>query len=196
MKNMAMTDYISCNDLLGAYERYETTSRQWKNRWWETVEKIFHSCEKWAKRFILDPIKRTLTRIQEKKKRGRPAKYEADLDFECEVDGCGTYFVEHYSNGKKVWGKCGKADNGKVRLAQHFRVDYPGEIDYGVVKLWYPCVNSDHALTMENVMRDYFNRVKRLALLGKDRFPKFEELTADDVAYLNHKYEMTKALFA
>lgn len=192
---MSMNDYKENADLLGAYDRYEKTSRQWKSRWWAIVEEIYNASAEWAKKYILDPVKRTLTAII--KKRGRPAKYKAEefLTFECEASGCGAYFVEHYDGKGKKWSKCGKADNAHRRLKQHFTVDYKGEITRGVVKLWYPCVNSDHALTMENVMRDYFHHKKNLRLLGNDRFPDCGELTAEDVEYLNRKYALTKALF-
>lgn len=192
---MSMNDYKENADLLGAYDRYEKTSRQWKNRWWAVVEEIYNASAEWAKKYILNPVKRTLTAII--KKRGRPAKYNENdfLTFECEASGCGAYFVEHYDGKRKKWSKCGKADNAHRRLKQHFTVDYKGEITRGIVKLWYPCVNSDHALTMENVMRDYFHHKKNLRLLGNDRFPDCGELTAEDVEYLNRKYALTKALF-
>lgn len=195
MANHSCAWYIDNNDLEGAYERFQETSANWKNRWWETVETIYTACADWAKRYILDPITHTLTKM---KKRGRPAKHKtADLlTMECAVSGCGAYFVEHYHNGERVWGKCGKANNGEKRLLQHFTNDYPGEIDHGVVKLWYPCVNPDHALTMENVMRDYFNRKKGLTLLGNDRFGDYAGITPEDVAYLDKKYKITKKLFA
>lgn len=188
-------DYVLSNDLMGAYERFQSTSNRWKEHWWKTVEEIFQQSAKWAQKYILDPIKHTLTAI---KKRGRPATYQISdvLEMECDVSGCGAYFVEHYDGTKMLWGKCGKANDGEKRLLQHFTKDYKGIIDYGVVKLWYPCVNPDHALTMENVMRDYFHRVKSLTLFGNDRFTDYAGITAEDVAYLDEKYKITKKLFA
>ena len=112
------------------------------------------------------------------------------------VKGCGAYLVFHYLEGKCLWAKVGKADDGKKRLKEHFKKDYKGNIDKAVVKLWYPCDNSDIALTMENIMRDYFHHKKNFEWKKQDRFPGLDEITEEDVNYLNGKYELLKQLFA
>ena len=63
MAKPTCTWYINNNDLEGAYERFQITYRNWKDHWWETVETIFNASADWAKKYILDPVNRTLTAI-------------------------------------------------------------------------------------------------------------------------------------
>lgn len=191
---MSADDYVRKNDLLGAYGKYQKANNRWKDHWWETVEKIYNSGRGWAKRYILNPIARTLTKIV------RTIKQLFDDD--CIVDetqgvkGCGAYLVFHYLDNDLQWMKVGKTDKGMSRMYDHFTKDYKDQIDGAIIKLWYPCDNSDIALSMENVMRDYFHNKKNFELMGKDRFPDCEEITEEDVNYLNNKYELLKQLFA
>ena len=190
---MTRDEYLAQNDLLGAYQRFEDTNKTWKTYWWEAVEEIFHKSAEWAKYFLLDPVKRLLKRIT----RGRLPAFNAKshLTYKVEAEGCGAYIVEHFdSNGKRLWIKCGKADDAKKRLEQHFKVDYKGEAESGTVLGWFPCKNANHALSMENVIRDYFE-TKGFALFGKDRFPTLSELTAEDVQILSQKAEILATLF-
>ena len=193
---MSADDYVRKNDLLGAYGKYQKANNRWKNHWWETVEKIYNSGREWAKQYILDPINRTLTLIINnviKKRRMINIWIEDETQG---VNGCGAYLVFHYNGNTFQWMKVGKAKDGIKRLKDHFHKDYKDEITHAVVKLWYPCDNSDIALTMENIMRDYFHNKKNFELKGNDRFPDCEEITDDDVNYLNGKYELLKQLFA
>lgn len=188
---MTMAGYIRKNDLEGAYERYQNTSNTWKNRWWEVVEEIFNSSTKWAKEYILDPIKRELTKIVKKvAKRGRPRTFflEEVMTFNCEAEGCGAYIVQHFdSNGKAMWIKPGKAEDAKRRMAEHFQKDYrKTDIAKGVCLAWYPCKNKNHALTVENIIRDHFEE-KGFTLFGQDRFTDLAEVTAEDFAEINRR---------
>lgn len=63
MAKPTCTWYINNNDLEGAYERFQITYRNWKDHWWETVETIYKASAEWAKKYILDPVNRTLTAI-------------------------------------------------------------------------------------------------------------------------------------
>lgn len=190
---MTRNEYLAQNDLLGAYQRFGDTTARWKDYWWEVVEEIFHKSEEWAKQYLLDPIERLLKRITRKRSITLAPKYY--LNYKVEAEGCGAYIVEHFdSNGERLWIKCGKANDVKSRLVQHFKVDYKGEAESGTVLGWFSCKNSNHALSMENVIRDYFE-TKGFALLGKDRFPTLSELTAEDVQILSQKAEILATLF-
>ena len=69
MAKPTCTWYINNNDLEGAYERFQITYRNWKDHWWKTVETIYKASAEWAKKYILDPVTRTLTAIQQKAKK-------------------------------------------------------------------------------------------------------------------------------
>lgn len=65
--------YIDNNDLLGCYERYKKARTNWKAHWWKTIEEIFKKSKEWAKKYVLDPVKRTIERIG---KKPRKSKYD------------------------------------------------------------------------------------------------------------------------
>lgn len=66
MADYSKSECIANNDLMTCYLNFQRTTARWKNHWWDGVETIFNSCANWAKKFILDPINRTLTKIDEK----------------------------------------------------------------------------------------------------------------------------------
>lgn len=193
MNTMTMEDYKISGDLLGAYERFEHTSPRWKGSWWKVVEEIHANHAFWLKHFIIDPVKRIIKRIT----RGRLPNFcvENRLTYKVKAEGCGAYVVQHFNQAKhSIWIKCGKADDAKARLEQHFNSDYKGEAYTGTVLAWFPCVNSNHALSMENVIRDHFER-KGYPLKGKDRFPTLTEITPEDLEQLTAKHIELSKLF-
>lgn len=69
MKTLSMNDYRERGDLLGAYERFTTTSKQWKSRWWAVIEEIYNNFKTWAQKYVLDPATRTITEIKQTTRR-------------------------------------------------------------------------------------------------------------------------------
>ena len=188
----AQQKYIDSNDLEGAYKRFTSTNITWKNHWWSVVEKIWNSCKDWAKDFVLDPIKRILSRRETIKSKGR--KTDAQVAYLCEAHGMGAYIVKHYdAENHLLWTKVGKADDVNKRLRQHLKQDYKGVAVFAQCVAFFPCKNSDHALSMENVLRHHFNT--RFGLLGHDRFPELQEITSDDLEALNQKAEILATIF-
>lgn len=192
---MTMADYRAQNNLEGAYERFTTAYKTWKSRWWAVVEEIFDSCAEWAKKYNIDRIHRTLIKIV--RKRGRPRKFILNeiMEFRCPAQGCGAYIVQHFdADGEPLWIKCGKADDVQIRLEQHFKSDYKGQAVSGVCLAFFPCADSDLALTVENVIRHHFSK-KGLYKLGNDRFPDLTELTTADLAELTEKIQKISELW-
>ena len=193
MNVLTMEDYKATGDLLGAYKRFEETSISWKKRWWAVVEEIHSKHAFWLKHFIIDPINRVLKRIT----KGRLPKYsvESRLAYNVKAEGCGAYIVQHFDASKhSLWIKCGKANDAKTRLDQHFKVDYKGVAMTGTVLAWFPCTNSNHALCMENLIRDYYEK-KGYTLLGNDRFTNLVEVTEEDLRILELKASELAKLF-
>lgn len=64
-KTMAknMTWYINHNDFEGAKERFDTTTPNWKKRWFEACYQIYQSSKEWATKYILNPIEFTISKI-------------------------------------------------------------------------------------------------------------------------------------
>lgn len=65
MTSISAADFIRNNDLEGAIERYNKTTARWRDHWWKTVVEIFDSCEKWAKKYIIDRAAQTITAIKQ-----------------------------------------------------------------------------------------------------------------------------------
>lgn len=192
---MSMNDYRRNNDLMGAYERYQKTNKVWRERWWALVEEIYHASKEWAEKYILNTAERILEKIM--KKRGRPRKFFLSdvMTFNVEAEGCGAYIVQHFdADGQPLWIKPGKADNAKKRMEQHFKSDYKGQAMSGVCLAWYPCKNKNHALSVENVIRDYFEQ-KGFFLLGQDRFPDLTEITEEDYEIINRNISYVNKAF-
>lgn len=63
-KAKSMDWYIDNNDFEGAYERLETTSLNWKKRWFSVCETIFKNCKELATKYILNPVDCTVKKIQ------------------------------------------------------------------------------------------------------------------------------------
>lgn len=190
--SIAQQKYIDKNDLEGAYRRFKTTYANWKDHWWAVVEEIWNTCKDWAKKFVLDPIKRVLRSRETIKCRGR--KSDAQVMYECEAHGTGAYIVKHYdADNNLLWTKVGKADDVEKRLCQHLKQDYKGTAVFARCVAFYPCNNPDHALSMENLLRYHFN--KSHDLLGHDRFPDLTEVTAEDLATLDEKAKVLATLF-
>ena len=59
------SDYILYNDFEGAVERYHNANFRWQSHWWECVVTIYNNCADWSKKYILDPVKRTITKVCE-----------------------------------------------------------------------------------------------------------------------------------
>ena len=55
--------YIDNNDFEGAKERLETTSARWRSYWYEVCEEIFTTCKDWAKKYVLNPITKTVSKL-------------------------------------------------------------------------------------------------------------------------------------
>lgn len=191
-KAIPMKTYITNNDLTGAYKRFQNAKGRWKDQWWNTVETIFYGSAEWATKFILDPVARILQRI----------KQGFDLSGKIEgltenVQGTGAYIVQHFDkDGNPLWIKVGEAQSARQRLYGHLKSgEYAKhKIDRAKVLAWYPCKSVNHALSVENLLRDHFQN-KGYKLMGHDRFPGLEKLTKHDLKTLQTKIDMMETLF-
>ena len=59
----SMNWYIENNDFEGAKERFETTTPSWRRRWFETCAIIFQNCKELAKKYVLNPIDCTISKV-------------------------------------------------------------------------------------------------------------------------------------
>ena len=182
---LARMDYL--------YNMMNATSTYYRRKFHDEMKSLYEEFD--AVRAVWDYVADAV-RIVKRFVRKIVATFHADkrVEFRCEAQGCGAYIVQHFDyNDKPMWTKVGKADNVDKRLSQHLKQDYAGEAKRAVCIAFYPAVDADHALSIENVLRRYFR--KNHKLLGKDRFPTLEEVTAADFEYLNQKIEKLAEVF-
>ena len=188
--SIAQQDYINRNDLNGAYKRFVSAYRNWKDHWWAVVVEIWDRCKEWAKDYVLDVLNRTL--LPKLIKRGR--KSIANVEYECDAYGMGAYVVQHFdAQDNPLWIKVGKANDVHKRLNEHLTKDYRGNAKRAVCLCFYPAKSDNHALSIENVLREHFN--KEHYLLGNDRFPSLVNISADDKQIIGKKLEILATIF-
>lgn len=61
--NSSMATYIVLDDFEGAVERFLQTSARWKKAWFEVCEQIYNNNKEWAKKYILNPIDRSIKKL-------------------------------------------------------------------------------------------------------------------------------------
>ncbi len=185
MATISKDTLVLTNDLEGCYERFQATNARWKNYWWSAVEEIYHSCKDWAKKFILDPVARTLEKI--KIKRNRCTKVETglykmtngvfiksfvDLDTEDMNGTQKTYFFQFYTKGKVLlFNKVGMtAKTCLERLKQEIK-EYckTFDIEYVEIHRIYDC-GEYPAEGFESYVRAYLIKRYPKAFKQNDRF--------------------------
>lgn len=194
---MSAKGYIRFKDIEGAYERFKQANLRWKNYWWDVVVEIYNTVKKIQREFFLDLSRRILTKRRGASLRGRPrALYLEDvMEFKCEAEGMGAYTIQHFDeNGKLLWTKVGKADDAYRRLTQHFTHDYKGVAKTGICLNWFPAKNSNHALSIEDILRDHFQK-KGYHLIGNDRFDDLREVTEQDWAEINARLNVLATIY-
>lgn len=69
MKKATMAQIARDKDFEQAKERYEAcTSNRWKSEWWKIITDIWATTTKWAKEYIIDPIKKEIISITKGKR--------------------------------------------------------------------------------------------------------------------------------
>ena len=61
--NNSMATYIVLDDFEGAVERFLQTSARWKKAWFEVCEQIYNNNKEWAKKYILNPVDRSIKKL-------------------------------------------------------------------------------------------------------------------------------------
>ena len=186
--------YIDKKDIEGAYDRFQRAYKNWKEHWWNVITTLYEKFERIRKNYKIDFVNRVVEKII---KRGRKKAFYLDevLTFECDAHGVGAYVVRHYDDrGRILWTKVGKAEDAQKRLAQHFQGEYKENPVSGVCLKWFPAKNENHALSIENILRDHFQK-KGYNLIGNDRFTDLYETTEQDWEEINAKLEVLETLF-
>lgn len=155
MKAKSMAEVRALQDFEEAKSRYEKCgSGRWKNAWWEVVCEIYSTCAEWAKKYVLDPVTKTISAVGNAVKtltnrRKSIAKDDATIQWgECEISflngtrnkdtksGEKTYFFKFYDNPDRppVFDKIGTTNKSCLdRLKQEIR--YYNKAGFGIEKV-------------------------------------------------------------
>ena len=182
MSKPSARSYISSNNITGAYERFLSAYSNWKDHWWETVETIYKNSAEWAKKYILDPIKRTLTAIGERV-RIRNIKAHSGASY--------VYLIKMFDdNNQYVFLKGGKADDIRKRLSNLSRQEYKRDdvqiSRVEIINTW-ELPNSHLAECFEQALHDYLCRF--FEHIPNDRYYP-HELTTEQFAELDRRHEI------
>lgn len=176
--------YIENNDFEGAKLRFENSNVRWLDHWFNTCKMIYDSCKDWAKKYILDPIAKTISHISECIKKVRTTKNSTS----------NTYLIKMFDTcGNWVFTKIGKADILSTRLkklgSQYYARDGV-QIGHTEIIKSYEVPNDDCAQILESLMRNYFRKTKHH--IPNDRFEPFEP-TEEDLQIFEKYYNLTLA---
>ena len=179
-------DLIASNDFENAKIKFENANGRWKSHWFDCCEQIMNNCKDWAKKYILDPIAMTITKIAEMIKKVKPKKEKNSH----------TYLIKMFdTNGNWVFTKIGKADSVSKRMNDFKNHEYKrNNVTIGNTEIikTYELPNDDLAQVLESFMRNFFRRTKSENYYPNDRFDAFEP-TAEDLEVFEKYYQITLA---
>ena len=176
--------YIENNDFEGAKARFENANARWLEHWFNTCKVIYECSKEWAKKYVLDPISKTITLVKNCIKKVKSSK----------VSISNTYLIKMFDiSGNWVFTKIGKADVLSTRLnklsSQYYARDGI-QIGHTEIIKSYEVPNDDCAQILESLMRNYFRKTKRH--IPNDRFEPFEP-TEEDLQIFEKYYNLTLA---
>ena len=101
--------YQSCIadlDYETAIWNFENTTNRWKKYWFNCLIELYEKCEEFTKKYILDPIKLTVIKIQNSLSKSRKSKYDdviIDNGFDIRAkNGEQCYLFEFYDNNNNL----------------------------------------------------------------------------------------------
>lgn len=176
--------YIENNDFEGAKLKFENSNARWLNHWFDACKTIYENCKEWSKKYVLDPIAKTISAIKDYITKKKPNKNSVS----------NTYLIKMFDIcGNWVFTKIGKADVLSNRLNKLSSQYYARDgVQIGKVEIikYYEVPNDDCAQILESLMRNYFRKTKRH--IPNDRFEPFDP-TEEDMQMFENYYNLTLA---
>ena len=183
MAKLTKDEIIEGNNYEVGMERLENaTNKRWINYWFDCLEQIYHKCEEFAKKYVLDPIKKTVVALVKK------VKATKNVD-----NGSNTYFIKIFDEvGNWIYNKIGKGNDVIKRLNQQKGHTYKEGTTFGSYEIIksYHLPTDDLALVLESFMRNHFR--KNHTLIPNDRFNAFEP-TEEDLQAFEDYYNLVVA---
>lgn len=164
--------YVETNDFEGAVERYETATKRYSDYWWECVVEIFNKGAEWAKKYIIDPIAKTVKKLLTR--RSLPKHKELD-----EIPpGNYLYIITLVDKeNQRVWDKIGTTKNIARRMQEHlYNKVYKnaGVTDFILKKYIDISAYNFDIIELESKIRTYLRKK-----LGDDKYLKNDRFTCE-----------------
>lgn len=182
MAKKTARQYIEANDFEGAKERFDRAYCNWKEHWFEACYTIAQNCKEWLKRYVLDPIEKTITPLRNKINKN---------NFGCAF----VYLIKMFdTNNDYIYLKCGKTNDLKRRYYElsrtHYKVENIQILKVEEVKTWQ--LPTEHlAESFEQLVHAYFE--KFLENIPKDRWTPIE-LSNKDFEEIENRYNIINSL--
>lgn len=185
--NKKATEYLIDLDFDGAFDRYNSTTKRWKEYWFEVCYQILQQCRELTRKYVVDVVNKTIyERIVTKR-----TKHHYDII--TEVDTLDTakqkcYLFEFYnSKGDLVCSKIGTTTRKVVqRLKEELKSKTYKLLDCtrAVIKRVYDCGDLP-AEGLESYFRAHYIRAFPNSFKKNDRFmnQRFNLVYADKLVF-------------
>lgn len=164
--------YIVNNDFIGAKERLEQATKNWKSHWYECCIKIAENNKEYYEKYLFDENTFTITKVKVVVKYTKQATSH-------------TYLIDLLdSREERVFTKVGKANDVADRLNKILSKGY-AEADVEDLKILkvYEMPTPDLAEALESLIRNYIKTNKNVGFYPLDRFTPFTPTEEDYKAF-------------
>ena len=178
MVRKSAKQYIIEDDFEGAFERFETTTKQWKNYWFEVCQQIANNCQEFLQRYIINPIDKTIQVIRREKKQ-KKSIYDNKIIIDCKdlMDNKNEkcYLFEFYNSKNNL--VCSKVGTTKrkvlQRLKEELNSDTYKKLDCAkaIIRRVYDCGDMP-AEGAESFLRAFYIKKYPNSFKKNDRFMK------------------------
>lgn len=110
-------DCIKDNNFEESFSKWEKANSRWKSHWFETCVTIFKNCKEWAKKYVIDTVKKTISKVS--------SKVLAPIVWNCENKNwkSGTelfYLIRGFNGAERVFSKIGTTTREvEKRMKEH-----------------------------------------------------------------------------
>lgn len=181
-KVRSANDFIADGDFEGAKEKFDNANARWKSHWFNTCVTIAKQCGEWVTKYLIDPVRMTITAIGQHVKKRAPKENAKESH---------VYLIKMYDeDGDYRFLKGGKANDLKQRLSALgkylYRRDNVQIAKVEIIKTWDLATNH-LAEAFEQLLHATLS--KKYKNIPNDRYTPVE-LSAEEIAELDRKYEL------
>lgn len=178
---------LATGDFETAKSRYEATTKQWKEHWWDCLVQIYNKVEIWSKKYILDPVAKVVRKIGEKIEKVANVvdttvnkRYYSNIILSNGVqffsDGTQQFYLIRLldKNNNLVYSKVGTTKRAtQQRMKEHLKYYAKDNVTTLIVDRVWDCGDTE-AESYESIFRSYYIKKYPNSFRKNDRFIKTE----------------------